>query len=314
MTDRETRPGRRNGNAPATLAQDGGTSMARFGFFGVVIGLIALAALILDGYYTIGEGERGVLLRYGQVHSVSGPGLHFKLPLIDSVERMSVLEENIRFDNQSSYSNDLQEAKIDISVNFAIVPTDEAVIEVYRRYQQNYRETAILPVVPQQLKEVFGRYQAANVVNQRDRLGIEVQNAIINSAPKDIFRIVRVQITNIDFSDQYEQAIEDAARVEAEVRRAKNELERQKIEAEKVVVVATANANAVREAAKAEADRIKLAGEAEASAIRAKAEALKDNPQLVALIAAERWNGVLPTTQVPGSAVPFIELPQTPPR
>jgi hypothetical protein len=32
------------------------------------------------------------------------------------------------------------------------------------------------------------------------------------------------------------------------------------------------------------------------------------NPNLVALVPAERWNGVLPTTMVPGSAVPFVSV------
>jgi hypothetical protein len=44
------------------------------------------------------------------------------------------------------------------------------------------------------------------------------------------------------------------------------------------------------------------------SAIKAKGDALAANPNLVALIQAERWNGVLPTTLVPGSTVPFLNV------
>jgi len=43
-------------------------------------------------------------------------------------------------------------------------------------------------------------------------------------------------------------------------------------------------------------------------AIEARAKALGTNPNLVTLVQAERWNGVLPTTMVPGSAVPFVSL------
>ena len=35
---------------------------------------------------------------------------------------------------------------------------------------------------------------------------------------------------------------------------------------------------------------------------------LGTNPNLVTLVQAERWNGVLPTTMVPGSAVPFVSV------
>jgi hypothetical protein len=51
-----------------------------------------------------------------------------------------------------------------------------------------------------------------------------------------------------------------------------------------------------------------LQGDAEAHAINARGKALRDNPSLVELVQAEKWNGVLPTTMVPGSAVPFINV------
>jgi hypothetical protein len=51
-----------------------------------------------------------------------------------------------------------------------------------------------------------------------------------------------------------------------------------------------------------------MRGDAEAAAIRAKAEALAANTNLVSLNAVEKWDGVLPTTQVPNAALPFIGI------
>ena len=53
-----------------------------------------------------------------------------------------------------------------------------------------------------------------------------------------------------------------------------------------------------------------LRGEAEAAALTAKSAALRDNPGYVALTAAEKWDGKLPQTMVPGSAVPFVTVPR----
>jgi len=39
-------------------------------------------------------------------------------------------------------------------------------------------------------------------------------------------------------------------------------------------------------------------------------EALKENRQLVELTAAEKWNGVLPTTMTPSGSVPFVKVGQ----
>jgi uncharacterized membrane protein YqiK len=80
------------------------------------------------------------------------------------------------------------------------------------------------------------------------------------------------------------------------------------VQAEIVVTKATAEANAVRQRAQAEADAIRLRGEAQASAIRARAAALGDNPNLVGLVQAEKWDGKLPVTMLPGGAVPMLNL------
>jgi hypothetical protein len=53
---------------------------------------------------------------------------------------------------------------------------------------------------------------------------------------------------------------------------------------------------------------VKLQGDAEAHAINARGKALRDNPSLIQLVQAEKWDGKLPTTMVPGQTVPFINV------
>src|SRR5438552_8243931 len=103
---------------------------------------------------------------------------------------------------------------------------------------------------------------------------------------------------------------------EVEVQKLQQNAEREKVQAQITVTQATAKANAVRAEAQAAADALRLNGEARATnirltgdaAIEARAKALGSNPNLVTLVQAERWNGVLPTTMVPGSAVPFVSV------
>lgn len=74
------------------------------------------------------------------------------------------------------------------------------------------------------------------------------------------------------------------------------------------VAKAQGEADAKLAHARAEAESILLKGEAEAKAIKLRADALAANENLVELTKAERWNGVLPTSMIPNSAVPFIEV------
>ena len=51
-----------------------------------------------------------------------------------------------------------------------------------------------------------------------------------------------------------------------------------------------------------------LTGNAEAEAIKARGDALNENPNLIGLVQAERWDGKLPTTMLPNSTVPFMNM------
>ncbi len=80
------------------------------------------------------------------------------------------------------------------------------------------------------------------------------------------------------------------------------------MQAEILVIQAEAAAAARVAKAQAEATAIRLRGEAEADAITARGKALAANPELVSLVQAERWNGILPTTMIPNSVVPFLDV------
>jgi regulator of protease activity HflC (stomatin/prohibitin superfamily) len=273
----------------------------------VIVGVIVVAIFILWPFRTIETGEVGVKLRWGQAVDILRPGINIVVPGMESVIILPTVEKLYAPPPLNAYSKDTQVADVKVSVNYAI--EENEAINVFSKYGASYVETIIAPAVNQRFKEVFGRYDSREIVNNRKNLGIEVDTAVRQAIPKGII-IKTVQIENIDFSDAYEQAIEAAAQAEAMVRKARQELEQKKVDAERVVVQAQADAQARVAAAKAEADAIRLKGEAEAGAIKAKADALRENPNLVALIATEKWDGKLPTTFVPGSAVPFVNVPR----
>ncbi|HGN1035234.1 TPA: prohibitin family protein, partial [Pseudomonas aeruginosa] len=115
-----------------------------------------------------------------------------------------------------------------------------------------------------------------------------------------------IQIENLDFSDAYERSIEDRMKAEVQVKTREQMLATEKVQAEIRVTQANAEAEAKLAQAKADAEATRLRGEAEAEAIKARAAALASNQNLVELTKAERWDGKLPTTMIPDSAIPFL--------
>jgi regulator of protease activity HflC (stomatin/prohibitin superfamily) len=268
-------------------------------FGGVFFIAVLFGATILFGsWYTIDEGERGVVLRNGEYRETSDPGLHFKWPIIDDVVKLSVRTEKEVY-SMDSYSQDQQLATLIVSVNYVLNPAE--VGTVYSTYGST--EGVVLrlltPRVNQEAKIVFGRFTAASAIRERGRMNTEVQQAIANSiaAAEPSVLIDSVQIEDVKFSPEYEDSIEQRMLAEVAVTTATQNLEREQVLAEIVNTQTDAEAYKRREL-----------GQAEADAIAARGQALKDNPDLVELVQAERWNGILPTTMVPSGALPVIGL------
>jgi regulator of protease activity HflC (stomatin/prohibitin superfamily) len=262
----------------------------------VLVGLIAL--FILGGsFYTIDAGERGVILRNGKVVGTAEPGLSFKLPIVDSVREITVQTQARVYEKVMVYSRDQQNANLQVSVNYRLA-TDQ-VEKIYSEFggQEGIVTRLLDRQVPEEVKNVFGRFNAVTAIQERARLGMEIQEAIQKASNNSMMIVESVQVENIDFSDAYEKSIEQRMLAEVEVQKVQQNAEREKVQAEILVIQA-----------KAEADAKKLQGEAEAYAINARGKALRDNPALIELVQAEKWDGKLPTTMVPGQAVPFINV------
>jgi len=290
------------------------------GLVGGIVALIVVCMIVLGSWYTVDQTERGVLLRNGAVVGTAQPGLGFKVPVIDSVEKISVKTATYTWDKMNSYSYDQQPADLKISVTLRAAP--EKVADLYAKFGRldSAVNQVVSPVVNQQVKVVFGRYTAVKAIQERGALNSAIKDAIAENLKYDPMIVIEsVQLENIEFSQNYLHSIEQRMLAEVEVQKLQQNAEREKVQAQITVTQATAKANAVRAEAQANADatrlngearasNIKLTGEAEAAAIEARGKALGNNPNLVTLVQAERWNGVLPTTMVPGSAVPFVAV------
>ena len=262
----------------------------------VVAGLITLT-VVGGSFYTVDQGERGVILRNGAVVGTAEPGLGFKLPIVDSIREINVQTQAQLYKDVMVYSRDQQNASLQVSVNYRLA--SDKVEQIYSEFGgQTGIVTRLLDrQVPEEVKNVFGKFNAVTAIQERARLGMEIQEAIQKAATNSMLIVESVQVENIDFSDAYEKSIEQRMLAEVEVQKVQQNAEREKVQAEIAVIQA-----------KAQADAVKLQGDAEAHAINARGRALRDNPALIELVQAEKWDGKLPTTMVPGQTVPFINV------
>ena len=279
------------------------------GIGGAVVGGLVALTILGGSWYTVDQGERGVILRNGAVIGTAEPGLGFKLPIVDRVVKITIQDRSKVYSDLAAYSRDQQPAELAVSVTYRL-PAGQ-VEQIYAQFggEAGLVNRLIDRQVNEAVRTVFGRYNAVAAVQDRERMAMDIREAVQRAVQGPV-DIVGVQMENIDFSDAYEQSIEQRMLAEVEVQRIQQNAEREKVQAEIRVIQAQAEAEARVAQAEAEAEAITLTGEAEASAIRARGAALRDNPALIELVQAERWNGILPTTMIPGQTVPFLNVGQ----
>jgi regulator of protease activity HflC (stomatin/prohibitin superfamily) len=276
------------------------------------INWVILAAVLIIGvptitsaWYTVDQGQEAVLLRTGAIAGTEGPGLHFKVPWLDAVRYVSLQSHFIDYDEES-YSRDQQPAQIKFSVNFHVPPGESA--KLYAEYGsfETMQSRVIDQKAPSVLKNIFGTYDAQTAIQQRAKLNADVLTAMQAAVDGPVI-VESIQIKDIKFSADYEAAIAAKQQATVKVQEQQQILAQEQVKAQIVVTQAQAQADAVVAQATAQAQATRLAGEAEGAAIKAKGDALKDNPALIELTKAEQWNGVLPTSMIPNTAIPFLQ-------
>ena len=266
------------------------------------VAVIAAPIVLWGGWYTVDEGERAVVLRNGSNIGVSGAGFHFKIPLIDGVSRIPTRSRTIEWDGESAmhtYSKDQQPASLSIKLVYRIKADDVSISTIYSQFKDadGLAAATLLPTAYEKVKTVFGQFNAITAVQERDRLNNMIQDAVREGVSGPV-TVESVQILNIDYSGAYESAVEARMQAQVEVEKITQNLERERKQAEIKVVQANAEAAAIRSL-----------GEARAASLKAQGLAMAATPEIAALKAIEKWDGVLPTTMPPGSTVPFVRIP-----
>lgn len=278
----------------------------------IVLGAVALVltffgiTVAFGSWYTVGAGYLGVIARNGAIIGTAEPGFHLKAPWIDEVHDVKVATQRITYENVHAYTSDQQTSISKITVIWHLDPNK--VVSLINNAGYKYWEPLITPVAPTKYKAVINSNTAAQIITKRDKMAIEVADHLRPILADRGIVLESVQLENIDFSKEYEKAVEEAVKASSLVTKAEQDLRRKQVEAEQARIEAEGKAKAAIEQAKGEAEAVRRKAEAEAEALDKVGSALAKNPRLVEKLAVEKWNGTVPTTMVPGSAVPFVNM------
>ena len=225
-------------------------------------GLLLLPAIFFPASLAqVGAGQRGVVLSFGAVTSKTlGEGLRFKKPFIESVVRMSVQVQAHKL-TATAASKDLQDVSTEVTINFRLRP--ERVNLIYQTLREDYLLRVVDPGILEAVKAVTALYDAEQLITQRAKVRDEIDTRLDLRLEEHGIFVEQVNITDFDFSETFNDAIEAKVTASQQALQALNILQRIKTEADQV----RARAAGERDAAIAQAE-----GQAEAIRIRAEAQ------------------------------------------
>lgn len=255
----------------------------------ILIGAVFAALIVLVvgamSFYTVGPGERGVLLTWGKVSSGPvQPGGHFKTPFAQSVVEMNVQVRKYE-SKETAATKDLQNVSTGVAVNYRLIPGKVDSIYQNLGTMEQIQEKVLEPIASNSVKAVTARYNAEDLVENRNIVRQAIEKQIIAQMAQYDIDVTAVNITNFVFGHEYATAIENKQVAQQKALQAKYELDQVRTEAQQKVAKAKAQAQATLISAKADA---------EAMAMKNKAITSK----LLQLEAIQHWNGTMPGTLV----------------
>lgn len=256
---------------------------------GSIVGVIVIAMIILvASITTVPTGYVGVKTRFGQVQDdVIQEGFNLKAPFIESIVKIDCRTQKYEIATEAS-SKDLQKiSNLKVVVNYNVDKNNAN--NLYKEVGKDYQTVLIEPAILESIKQGISQYTAEETITKRSEVADVIINLLKNKLENKGVTVTALNITDLSFLEEFDTAVEQKQIVEQETQKAQYELEKAKVENEKKIENAKADAEVMRQQNEQITDNYLRLKEIE-------------NEQK----AIEKWNGQLPTTT--SDAIPFINV------
>lgn len=252
--------------------------------------LLAIAFITIPmSFHTVDTGEVAVVKHLGEATGVRTAGTHFDLWLTESYQIYDAKVQNAEI-TTSAYSSDAQTMDIQMILQYQIM--SDRVIDIAKQYGSlDLLQNRIESIAIEKAKATLSSHKAMDIIANRASMSPAVEEAIKEAIGTEYYvNVTTVVLTNIDFSDAFESAVEE--KMIAEQKQLKAEYE---------------NKTKIAQA-EAEAQAKLVEAEAEAQANELLEQSLSD--VILQQMYIDKWDGKLPTV-VSGDEAASLLLPIT---
>ena len=225
-------------------------SLVTFGIIGTVLFL---------SMFTVNETERVVVNRLGRLiidektkqPEVLSPGLHFKMPLVDSILRFDYRIQTLSIPNSRIPTSEKKELIIDLFAKWKI----RDLSKFYQSTKGDIRnaETLLRQKVMEALRTEIGRRNLNNVVSHERQAVLDILRVETDKTAETLgVKVIDVRIVKLDLPEEVNESVYNLMRTErqrvATEHRARGQARAEAIRADADAKVTIIMANAEREA------------------------------------------------------------------
>ena len=172
--------------------------------FLLIILVVIVALLIPSMIFTVKQWERVIVMRFGRITSVQSEGLHFKIPVVNSIVRLDFRTQAVDLRGQQAITKD----NISVGIDAVVFMKYEDAVKVVLGVDDPVN--AISKFVQTAMRNIVGEYTLDELLGSREKVaaslkeqadmfssawGIDIQRAELQeiSLPADMKRAFAVQ-------------------------------------------------------------------------------------------------------------------------
>ena len=261
---------------------------------GLFIAVVVL--LVFRPFTTVKSTERGVVYKFGAVNSKLWEGLHFIIPLVESVKKIPITPQEMDLElpvaENGAITKDNQTIGANISIFYRF--NDAEILDLAKNYGVDIVKQKVQKDTLEAFKQAIGQNTIFDVAQNQEKIRSQVKKMTNEKIGEYPVVIDDIKISNYDWSEEFDNQIASTMKIAQEAKQQEQQLKKVEIEAQQAVKKAEAN----KEAERLNAEAMELKGKG----VRAYNDAITSNQRNMELeiqlkkleiekIKAEKWNG-----------------------
>lgn len=247
----------------------------------LVLVVIVAVVIVFSSYTIIGPGHRGVVVFLGNVETenVLPEGFHLVIPpMARQVVEIDVRTKKLEVLADTA-SRDIQAMLVTGVLNYHLDP--QRVGYLYQEVGLDYENIIVVPALQEAIKAATALYRVEDVLGRRAEIKGAIQDELTRRLAETHIVVDQFSFANVEFSDEFNQAIERKQVAEQAARQKEYELQAAQRDIEIAIAHAEAEKESAIKAAEGRARARELEAEAEAAALGLIAQQLRNNPELI---------------------------------